>query len=202
MTDATKMPNNLMHFILTRLEEIVGKNGTNTVLKYAGLERFIDNYPPSDFNMVEPMDNLFAISNALMDIYGENGYLALLRGVGTRTFFAMMEELPWFFEVEDGAMDGLSPEERFRLMYKTYVDKWTKTVGTTATVEFLDDRIIDTAPECTNCRDMKTTKPICVHIIDFYKGMAQYLNVKNVKTEEVKCKAMGDDVCQFVTTFL
>jgi len=201
MTGSTKIPNNLMHFILIRLEDIVGKNGTDTVLKYAGLDRFIGNYPPCDFNMVESMDNLFAIENALMEIYGENGYLALLRGVGTQTFFAMIKELPWFFEVEDGAMEGLSPEDQFRLMYKTYVDKWTKTIGTTATVEFLDDRIIDTAPECTNCRGLKATKPICVHIPDFYRGMAQYLNVKNMHIEEVKCKAIGDDVCQFVTTF-
>jgi predicted hydrocarbon binding protein len=201
MTDSVKIPNNLMNFILTRLEDIVGKNGTDTVLKYAGLDRFIGNYPPRDFNMVEPMENFFMINHALMDIYGENGYLALIRGLGTRTFFAMIEELPWFFEVEDGAMEGLSPEEQFRLMYKTYVDKWTKTAGTSATVEFLDDRIIDTAPGCTNCRGLKTTKPVCVYILDFYRGMAQHLNVKNMHIEEVTCKAIGDDACQFVTTF-
>ena len=126
MTDNARMPNNLMHFILTRLEDIIGKNGTNTVLKYVGLDRFIGKYPPCDFEMVEPMDNLYAIVNALMEIYGENGYLALLRGVGTQTFFAMVKELPWFFEVENGAMEGLSPKEQFKLMFKTYIDKWSR----------------------------------------------------------------------------
>jgi len=201
MADTKKIPNNLMHFILTRLEDIVGKNGTVTILKYAGLDRFIDNYPPNDFNMVEPMDNFFTIYHVLMEIYGENGYLALLRGVGVQTFFAMLEELPWFFEVEDGALDGLSPENQFRLMYRSYFEKWTSTLKLNSKLEFLDDRIIDTSPDCTNCRGLKTTKPICIHVVDFYRGMAQHLNVNSVKIEEVKCKAMGDDVCQFVTTF-
>jgi len=202
MTDNKKVPNNLIHFILTRLEDIVGRDGTNTVLKYSGQDRFIGNYPPSDFNMVESMDILYAIEYALMEIYGENGYLALLRGVGTQTFYAMLKELPWFFELEDGAMDGLSPIEQFKLMYRSYFEKWTSIVGINSTLEFLDDRIIDTSPNCNNCRGLKTTKPICIHVVDFYMGMAKHLNVENVKIEEVKCKAIGDDVCQFVTTFL
>jgi hypothetical protein len=201
MTDTKKIPNNLMHFIFTRLEDIVGRDGTNTVLKYSKLDRYIGNYPPCDFNMVESMDNLYAIENALMDIYGENGYLALLRGVGAQTFFAMLKELPWFFEVEDGAMDGLPPEEQFKLMYRTYFEKWTSTVGIDSTLEFQDDRIIDTSPNCNNCRGLKTTKPICIHVVDFYRGMAKHLNVENVTIQEVRCKAMGDDVCQFITIF-
>lgn len=201
MTESKKIPNNLMHFILTQLEDLVGKNGTNTVLKYSDLDRFIGNYPPSDFNMVESMDILHAIENTLMELYGENGYLSLIRGVGTKTFFAMLKDLPWFFEVEDGAMDGLSPKEQFKLMYRSYFEKWTSIVGIDSTLEFLDDRIIDTSPNCNNCRGLKAMKPICFHVIDFYKGMAQHLNVNNVKIEEVKCKAIGDDMCQFVTTF-
>jgi hypothetical protein len=202
MAETKKIPNNLMHFILTQLEELVGRNGANTVLKYSGLDRLIGNYPPNDFHMIESMDNLHKIENTLMELYGENGYLSLIRGVGTKTFFAMLRELPWFFEVEDGAMDGLSPKEQFKLMYRVYFDKWTSTVGIDSTLEFLDDRIIDTSPNCNNCRGMTATKPICLHVVDFYEGMARHLNVHNVKIEEVKCKAVGDDVCQFVTTFL
>ena len=201
MIETTRIPNNLMHFILTRLEDIVGKNGTSTILKYAGLKRFIDNYPPNDFSMIESIDNFYSIIHTLMEIYGENGYLALLRGVGTKNFYAMIRELPWFFQVEQN-MDNLSPEERFRQMYKIFNEKWNYTVGTAATVEFLDDRIIDTAPECTQCRGLVATKPICINIVDFYKGMAEYVNLTHVKIEGVKCKAIGDDVCQFVTTFL
>jgi predicted hydrocarbon binding protein len=202
MPENKKVPNNLMHFILTRLEDIVGWDGTNAILKYAGADRFICNYPPNDFNMVESMDTFYAIAYALMDLYGENGYLALLRGVGVQTFSAMIRELPWFFEVEDGAMDGLLPKEQFKLMYRTYFDKWTNTVGIDSTLEFLDDRIIDTSPECTNCRGLTSTKPICIHIVDFYRGMAKHVGLADVKIEEVRCKAMGDDVCQFVTTLL
>jgi len=201
MPDTSKMPNNLMHFILTRLEDVVGKNGTDTILKYASLDRFIDNYPPCDFKMVEPMDNLDAIENALMEIYGENGYLALLRGVGTQTFFAMLEELPWFFEVEEGAMDGLSPRERFTLLHRTYNEKWASAIGVHTNIEVLEDRIIDTSSECTSCRGLKASRPICVHVMDFYRGIAMHAGLEEFHIEEVKCMAMGHDVCQFVMTF-
>jgi hypothetical protein len=201
MTDNDLMPNNLMYFILARLEDLVGKNGTDAVLKYAGLDRFIGNYPPCDFNMVEPMENIYAIVRSLMDIYGENGYLSLIRGVGTQTFFAMLMELPWLLEVEDGAMDGLSPKEQFKLMYKTYNEKWAVAVGVHTKMEILEDQIIDSSSECTSCRGLKATRPICIHVIDFYKGMAKYLNVEKIHIEETRCMAVGDDVCQFVMTF-
>jgi len=201
MTDIDLMPNNLMHFILNRLEVVVGKNGTDTVLKYAGQGRLVDNYPPSDFNMVEPMDTLYAIVQALMDIYGENGYLALIRGVGTQTFNAMIKELPWFFEVEDGALDGLSPREKFILLYKTYIDKWTSATGVKTHLEFQEDRIIDTSSECTSCRALTASKPVCLHVIDFYLGIAKHVDLKEIHIEETQCMAVGNDVCQFVITF-
>jgi len=201
MTDTDLMPNNLMHFILNRLEEVVGKNGTDTVLKYAGLERLVNNYPPSDFNMVEPMDTLYAIVRALMEIYGENGYLALIRGVGTQTFNAMIQELPWFFEVEDGSLDGLSPKEKYILLFKTYIDKWTSATGVHTHLEFLEDCIIDSSSECSSCRGLKATKPVCLHVVDFYLGIAKYVNLKEIHIEETQCMAMGDDVCQFVISF-
>ena len=68
-------------------------------------------------------------------------------------------------------------------------------------MEIQEDRIIDTSSECTSCRGLKATKPICLHVVDFYKGIAKYLNLEETHIEEVQCMAVGDDVCQFAITF-
>ena len=200
--DTTKqLPNNMMLFMLTQMESSLGKNGLTTVLKYSGLDRLIDSYPPRDFNPGEPLDTFLTIIKNLMDIYGENGYRALMRGLGVQTFEEMRRELPWFFEVEDGVMDGLSPAERFGVMYSSYVEKATQVFGTPPNLVVKPNEIIDITPASIWCAGLESKKPICIFPLDFYTGMARWMGVTDYTIVETHCRAAGDDVCRFVSTF-
>jgi len=200
--DTTKpLPNNMMLFMLTQLESTLGKNGLTTVLKYSGLDRLIDNYPPRDFNPGEPFDTFATIIINLMELYGENGYRAVVRGVGVQTFDEMRKDLPWFFEVENGALDDLSPPERFGVMYSSYIEKASQVFGTTADLTIKPNQIIDITTDSVWCVGLTAQKPICIFTLDFYTGMARWMGVEEISVVETHCRAAGDDVCRFVSTF-
>ena len=187
--------------MLTQMESNLGKNGLMTVLKYSKLDRLINNYPPRDFNPGEPLETFLTIIRNLMEIYGENGYRAVMRGIGIQSFDEMRHELPWFFEVEDGAMDGLSPAERFGVMYSSYVEKANKVFDSTTELSVTPNEIIDITPDSMWSVGLTSEKPICVFSLDFYTGMARWMGVKDFHIVETHCRAAGDEVCRFVSTF-
>jgi predicted hydrocarbon binding protein len=197
----TRLPNNMMHFILTQFDSTMGANGTRTVLNYSGLSRLIDNYPPRDFNPGEPLTTFFSLIAALLEIYGEKGYRALLRDVGKKTFYEMKAAFPWLFEVEGSQLTGLSPGEQFALTYKSYVEKMSKMFDAKTSLDLSPHKIIDTAFECIWCMGLKSRGPICIFTEDFYTAMAESMGVSSIKVVETQCTAAGDKVCVFITTF-
>lgn len=61
-----------MRWQLLAAEEVVGKQGLSTVLRENGLEKFIDNYPPEEFNFNSQITTgeYSSLSAALMTFYG------------------------------------------------------------------------------------------------------------------------------------
>jgi len=201
MDPKKQLPNGLMHFILTELEEILGKNGINTVLRYKGLERLVGNYPPNDYNPGEPVETFSKIFTATIDIFGEKGFISVIRGAGKKSFHQMMEDFPGLFGIGQLEMDGLDPIDKFKLVYKTYIDNVTQMFGTATTIDIQDDKIIEDMPDCPWCVDVKAKGPICVIEADFITGMGIWSGVDDTNVVETLCRANGDEVCQLLVTF-
>jgi hypothetical protein len=194
-----QLPNYFMHFILHRLEGTVGKNGTNTVLKYTGNDVLIDNYPPRDYSMDLPIRTLAGIITGLVELYGENGYRALMRGVGGESFHIMREEIPFLLGIGEIDYDAMEPKQRFVSMYRFFADKMNEFFDSGIIVEFSENRILDMPGECVWCIGVTTKRPICIVQEDFYLAMAQWLGYPHVTVTEITCVATGDDLCRFET---
>jgi predicted hydrocarbon binding protein len=194
------LPNYMMHFILTQLEGYIGMNGTDALLNYTGFGRLKDHYPPNDLNPGEPVATLTALVSGLMDVYGENGYRALLRDVGARSFHVMLQTMPWYFGLEDGTPKDGSPAERYTSMYRSAFEKASQIFGLDLSLEVGPDRIIDEARDCIWCSGLKTSGPICIFTEDFYGAMARWTGMDDARVVETHCMAAGDDRCRFVTT--
>jgi len=192
-----QLPNYFMHFILHRLEGTVGKNGTNTVLKYTGNDALIDNYPPRDYNMGEPIRVFTSIISGLVELYGENGYRALIRGAGAESFHLMREELPFLLGIGEIDYDAMEPKQKYTTMYTYFANKMNELFEAGTVVEVSENRILDTPGECSWCIGVTAKRPICIFNEDFYSAMAKWLEFHNVTITEITCVAMGDDHCRF-----
>jgi len=192
-----QLPNYFMHFILHRLEGTVGKNGTNTVLKYTGNDALIDNYPPRDYNMGEPIRTFTSIISGLVELYGENGYRALIRGAGAESFHLMREELPFLLGIGEVDYDSMEPKQKYTTMYAYFANKMNELFDAHTVVEVSENRIFDTPGECSWCIGVTAKRPICIFNEDFYAAMAEWLEFRNVTITEINCVAMGDDHCRF-----
>ncbi|HRE26374.1 MAG TPA: 4-vinyl reductase, partial [Anaerolineales bacterium] len=66
-------PNKMGRIYLTALEEVMGKNGLNAILRLAGLDRFIDRYPPDNLAKEFDFADIAALHTALEEMYGPRG---------------------------------------------------------------------------------------------------------------------------------
>ena len=192
-----QLPNYFMHFILHRVEDTVGKNGTTTVLKYTGNDALIDNYPPRDYNMDLSVHTLASIITGMIELYGENGYRALMRGVGGDSFHLMREELPFLLGIGEIDYDSMEPKERFVTMYKFFADKMDEIFDSDITIEISENKILDIPGECAWCVGVTAKRPICLIQMDFYLAMAEWLEYPHITITEITYVATGDDLCRF-----
>jgi hypothetical protein len=201
MDPRKQLPNSLFYFVLSELETIIGKNGKNTVLKYSGLARLIENPPPNDYNLGEPVLTFTRVFSSLIEIYGEKGFLAIIRGAGKKSFFQMMGQFPALFGIGSVMLDGADPITKYKLIYETYIKNATQMFGTGTTIEIGEGQIIENMPDCPWCVDVKSAGPICVIEADFVAGMGLWAGVETVKVVETTCRARGDDMCRLLVTF-
>ncbi|MCS7136096.1 MAG: 4-vinyl reductase [Nitrososphaerota archaeon] len=75
--------------------------------------------------------------------------------------------------------------------------------GLNVDVKFLDDRTIRmTVPECYICKDISSSLPVCTAITGAIKGVLSVTFKRPVDGREIKCKAIGDNACEFEFYFL
>ena len=67
------------------LEDVMGKNGLNAILNLAGLNIYVDNYPPDNLEKAFDFADLSSINIALEEMYGPRGGRGLPATRGTRS---------------------------------------------------------------------------------------------------------------------
>jgi len=65
--------NKIARIYLLVLEDIMGRNGLNAILKLAGLSHLVDNYPPDDLRKEFDFADFAALNQGLDDMYGPRG---------------------------------------------------------------------------------------------------------------------------------
>ncbi len=89
-----KIPNQLLNLTFMTTEEILGKGGLTAVLRYAGLDKFIGNYPPPDFEMVYPLSDMTRFFTSTLGLFGERGARPILFRGGKKAFDLILEFFP------------------------------------------------------------------------------------------------------------
>jgi predicted hydrocarbon binding protein len=197
-----KLPNQLFNLAFVTVEEILGKNGLNSVLNYARIPHYINNYPPNTLDLEHPSSDFTRFTSGLIQVLGEKGARSLMTLSGIRSFEIMLRDMPGLFaldgvQVKDGSIDKLFDE---------YVRIYT-TISHAAAYIFgeglynyydVDEGWAFEISPCYWCTSLKTDAPICFGEVGFELGAARWVFGKDIKIEETHCIAKGDPMCRFV----
>ena len=191
--------NKFARIFLESIQEIVGKNGLNSILNYSGLGSLIDNFPPDNLDRSFDFAHFSIINQALTEIYGERGGRGIALRIGKVTFEDVLKDYGAMAGVGDFAFKILPMQGKIKFglnaMAKIFSEKSDQ--GSS----WLDEGEsyiykVERCPVCWGRKDQD--HPVCYYMVGLLQGGLHWVSGgKEFQVVETKCIAMGDQACEF-----
>jgi predicted hydrocarbon binding protein len=198
-----KLPNQFFNLAFVTVEEILGKNGLNSILNYAKIPHYVGNYPPNTIDLEHPSSDFTRFVSGMVEVIGEKGARSIMLRAGLRAFEIMIKEMPGLFalegvEIQKTSESGLF-EEYVRIM-SIMVEASNQILGEGLHKHYTtDEGWCQEISPCYWCMGLKTGAPVCHGEVGFELGIARWILGKDARVEETHCIAKGDPVCRFLT---
>jgi predicted hydrocarbon binding protein len=191
-------PNKMVRIYLTVLEDIMGKNGLNSVLHAADLDRLIDNYPPDNLKREFDFAEFAALNQGMDDTYGpRGGRVFALRG-GKASVKAGLEAFGAAVGVSGLALKILPLNAKLRIGLPAMAKIFSTFSDQVSIVTEKENRFVYTIKECPVCYGRHSETPICHGAVGLLQGGVHWVSGgKDFKVVETECKAKGDQDCVF-----
>lgn len=193
-------PNKFGLITIKSLEDVMGKNGLNAILNLAGLQHYVDSYPPDNLEKGFDFAELSAIGSALEEMYGPRGGRGLALRAGRATFSDALKNFGALAGVADLAFVVLPLHAKLRIGIPAVAKIFSQLSDQLSTTEEKDNEFIYTIHKCPVCWGRHSAdKPVCYIATGLLQESLKWVSGGNeFRVNESKCVAVGDDVCEFV----
>jgi predicted hydrocarbon binding protein len=196
IADSYFYPNRMGRILLLSMEEVMGTNGVNAVLKLASLSSLIGKYPPDDRECIFPFSTISTLTEKLEQLYGPHGGRGLALRIGRACFNSGVRQygtqmgltemafrlLPLPAKVSAGA-------KAFAELFNTFTDQKVRVVDE-------DNKLFWHIERCPLCWERQTHEPVCHLAVGVLQEALYWLSGGKVfNVEEVTCIAAGDESC-------
>jgi hypothetical protein len=189
--------NSLVRQALTSAQEVMGDNGLNAVLRAAGLERFIGNFPPNNLEPSIQTSQYARLNQAIEDFYGRAGK-GMLRRIGKASFQYGVREQAALLGVAGVALKLLPERQRIKFILNGVGDALKKSnPQVNAWVDEAGDRLAYVDASCAICHSRHSETPICYLYIGSLGEAVKWATGKEHDVVETHCMAKGDPYCRF-----
>lgn len=195
------IPNSMMYITLVTIEDIIGKNGLNSLLNHVNLNKYRDNYPPNDEKNEVPIVEFSSIIGGLIDIFGEKGARPILYNSGRRGFQVVLEKNPAMFGLVGLGLKMMSKRKRLEKIFKVGAEGTNKVFGENQRFYVSDEGLVCELFDCYWCKGIKSEGCICFGEVGLDAEVAKWATGDEHEVKEVSCRARGDDVCKVIISF-
>jgi len=192
-----KIVNSLVRQALTSVQEVMGDNGLNAVLRTSGLERFIDNFPPNDLQPSINASQYAQLNQAIEDFYGRGGK-GMLRRIGKASFQYGVREQAALLGVAGVALKLLPEKQRIKFILNGMADALKKSNSEVkAWLDESGDKLAYVESTCAICHGRHSETAICYLYLGSVAEAVQWATGKEYVITETHCIAKGDEYCRF-----
>lgn len=188
--------------VVDAIEDVLGKNGKNSVLRFAGLDWMIENPVDYDGEARVSIEDVTKLFFGVREIVGNRGYdVIMLRGGKSSVKNVLKHSEPMRNLIE---MD-FDPVEKLKLGYQAYITNAGYDPEKTMEHSSEKNEILIHRPDCTECeefiKDKDKLKEFTKHSCSFIRGIMQEIGncfkEVTVSAAEIKCRLLKDDECLF-----
>lgn len=198
MPDDRPMPNASLRTLFMAIEEVMGANGAKAVLNLAGMQKYIDNYPPNDVDRAVRFSDYGGAQQAVEDFYGGRGARAMLTQIGRATFRYTLEERPAILGLAGLAMKMLPEKTRVKMILGRMVDAANKDVNLPSRLDEDEEAWYYIVDECPCAFRKRTEKTVaCYTTVGTLQEALKWATGKHYRVQEVECLAAGGVQCKY-----
>ena len=191
-----------MRWALLAAEEVVGQKGLSIVLREAGLERLIDNYPPNELKLSGLLSygDYADLSAGLLNFYGRAGKSMVLR-IGRISAKHGIEQQGALFGLGAVIAAKVLPlPAQIKIGLDTIQNGFRKLAGSVGqelqlSIEDRGDKWAYTAHDCAMCGGKQADDRICWLFNGTLQESLHWQTGKDLQIEEVECRALGAPAC-------
>ncbi len=189
-------PNKMGRIILLAMEEVMGRNGVNAVLNLAKLKHLVNHYPPNNFDLSFPFQEVGAIQQALDEMYGPRGGRGLALRAGRMCFKFGIKEFGPVLGIADLAFRLLPLGMKLKVGFEVFAETFNKFTDQVVRLSEDDTRFLWVIERCPVCWGRHTDYPCCFLAVGILQESLYWVSGgKNFHVEEIACIAKGDPTC-------
>jgi predicted hydrocarbon binding protein len=198
-SEAFFYPPKMGRIILLGMEEIMGLNGVDAVLRLSPLENFIKDYSQVNADHAFSFESVSVLQSTLEQVYGPHGGRGLALRIGRACFKYGLKEYGSMLGLTEMAFRLLSLPVKLHIGAKTFADLFNKHTDQRVRVEEKDNKILWHIERCPLCWERKAEEPICHLAVGLLQESLSWLSGGRIfNVEETACIAKGDAVCTIV----
>lgn len=191
-------PNRIARWFFLAVEDVMGKQGLNTVLSMVGLDVYIDQPPPDNLARQFDFAYMAALNQGLEDIYGSRGGRGMALRIGRASFSHGMKRFGALAGVEDPAFQALPLEEQINLGLKAIAAVFTNFSDQVSTVEDHGDVYHFNVANSPMAWGRVADRPVCHALVGIIQEGLRWCSMGyEFHVQEVACRAIGDEECIF-----
>jgi predicted hydrocarbon binding protein len=192
-------PNRMGRIVLLSMEEVMGQNGVNAILKLASLSPLMESYPPDDSKLTFPFSTLGSITNTLEQVYGPHGGRGLAVRVGRACFNYGVRQYGTQLGLTEMAFRLLPLPTKVSAGARVFAELFNKFTDQRVRVEEEDGKLLWHIDRCPLCWERKAQDPVCHLAVGLLQEALYWLSGGKVfNVEEQTCIAAGDGTCTIV----
>jgi predicted hydrocarbon binding protein len=192
-------PQKMGRIILLGMEEVMGRNGVDALLRLASLESFIQNYPPARPERSFPFETVSQIQSTLEQAYGPRGGRGLAIQIGRACFKYGLKEYGSMLGLTEMAFRMLPLPTKLHSGAKSFADLFNKHTDQRVTVEEKETQVFWHIERCPVCWERRAEQPVCHLAVGVIQESLYWLSGGKIfNVEEIACIARGDPACTIV----
>ncbi len=192
-------PNRMGRIILLSMEEVMGRNGVNALLKLASLPSLIENYPSDTAEPAFAFSTVSTLTEMLEQAYGPHGGRGLALRIGRACFNYGVRQYSTQLGLTQMAFRLLPLPSKLHAGASAFAELFNNFTDQRVRVEEEDGSILWHIERCPLCWERKAHDPVCHLAVGLLQEALYWLSGGKVfNVEEKTCIAAGDQTCTIV----
>jgi predicted hydrocarbon binding protein len=192
MPEAKRIANYTMRNWLESTESILGVNGLKSVLNHSNLQKYIDNFPPPDYEFQIPEEDVKKLFNSLMELFGQKGTRNLQLQMGREMVKIALEKYNKKIVKALLLAARLVPEtKKMRLGLDRYKEEYEQAFPDSVDLQEDDDYFLVIQKVNLVSEGVTSQVPVCGVYVGTIEYFMEWITGHKHKVEEIECKAMG-----------